>query len=86
MRYVWFSRLIFKHDLVGFHSPPTKNESTLTGKYEALVGQERTAFEAAKRELEHYKTKTEGLSHDVIHSCSLSSLILIFSYVKQQLN
>ncbi len=44
---------------------PNKYENFETTKYEALVGQERNAFESAKRELDQCKTKIEGLSHDV---------------------
>jgi hypothetical protein len=45
---------------------PNKYEHFESAKYEALVGQERNAFEGAKRELDQCKTKIEGLSHDVI--------------------
>jgi hypothetical protein len=31
-----------------------------------MVGQERTSLEGARRELDHYRTKVEGLTHDVI--------------------
>ena len=69
-------------------SPPSKTESAQNGKYEALVGQERSALEAAKRELEHCRAKIEGLSHDVIHFSSSSRFVLtdLFSYTKQGTN
>lgn len=44
---------------------PSKPEHFEVAKYEALVGQERTALEAARRELDQYRTKVEGLTHDV---------------------
>ncbi len=48
-----------------FTSDTNKYEHFETSKYEALVGQERSAFESAKRELDQCKIKVEGLSHDV---------------------
>ena len=42
-----------------------KHESGEKSKYEAIVGQERSALEGAKRELDQCRTKVEGLSHDV---------------------
>jgi hypothetical protein len=42
-----------------------KFENFENAKYEALVGQERSAFEGARRELDQCRTKVEGLSHDV---------------------
>jgi len=42
-----------------------KHEHFESAKYEVLVGQERSALEGAKRELDQCKIKVEGLSHDV---------------------
>jgi hypothetical protein len=42
-----------------------KHEHFESTKYEVLVGQERSALEGAKRELDQCKIKVEGLSHDV---------------------
>ncbi|CAF3907511.1 unnamed protein product [Adineta steineri] len=44
---------------------PNKHENFEASKYEALVGQERSAFEGAKRELDQYRTKIEGLTYDL---------------------
>ncbi|CAF2796990.1 unnamed protein product [Rotaria sp. Silwood2] len=44
---------------------PNKTEHFETAKYEALVGQERSALEGARRELDQYRTKVEGLTHDL---------------------
>lgn len=43
----------------------SKHDSTETNKYEFLAGQERAAFESAKRELDQCRTKIDGLSHDL---------------------
>jgi hypothetical protein len=48
-----------------FSRDPSKHENFESSKYEALVGQERSAFEGAKRELDQCRTKVEGLTHDV---------------------
>ncbi|CAF3690001.1 unnamed protein product [Rotaria socialis] len=44
---------------------PHKTDHFETAKYEALVGQERSAFEGARRELDQYRTKVEGLTQDL---------------------
>ncbi|UJR10679.1 hypothetical protein I4U23_014873 [Adineta vaga] len=44
---------------------PNKPENFEISKYEALVGQERTAFEGVRRELDQCRTKVEGLTHDL---------------------
>ncbi|CAF3376872.1 unnamed protein product [Rotaria sp. Silwood1] len=42
-----------------------KTEHFETAKYEALVGQERSALEGARRELDQHRTKVEGLTQDL---------------------
>ena len=44
---------------------PNQCEKFEAAKYEALIGQERSALEGARRELDQYRIKVEGLSHDV---------------------
>ena len=58
-------KLIINIFVFFFLRDTSKYENFETAKYEALVGQERSAFEAAKRELDQCKTKVEGLTHDV---------------------
>lgn len=64
-----------------FDRDASKHVHFEAAKYEALVGQERAAFEATRRDLEQYRTKVEGLSHDVRGSISSSGDVLASSFV-----
>ncbi|CAF1028886.1 unnamed protein product [Adineta ricciae] len=44
---------------------PSKPEAFEPSKYEALMGQERIAMEALRREFDHCRTKVDGLTHDL---------------------
>ncbi len=69
-----------------FTRDTNKYEHFESTKYETIIGQERSALEGAKRELDQCKTKVEGLSHDVKYFLYyfLKFSFLKFSYVKQQ--
>jgi len=52
--------LLFKRD-------STKHVHFETNRYETTFNQERTSLDATRRELDQYRIKVEGLTHDVIN-------------------
>ena len=52
-------------------------------RYETIVGQDRTTLDASRREIDQYRIKVEGLTHDVKHPLLCSFHLLekrSFSY------
>ena len=62
---------------------PKIDDNLQIEKYDALIAQERNALEGAKREIDQYRTKVEGLSHDVFYHFRLILFYCLKLYLLQ---